>query len=429
MSQPLGKPKKFLFSLILILITWLLMEGGVSLVFRALKGVPFPREEYQTKMLATSLGETDPPGTPDPDLADSFRLFDEREAVIHPYLGFVPNFTGSEGANYPLLGWPEEMLTRSDDRLVVAIFGGSFAAEMYVQAGEVFVDELEAATGREVALVQLAYGGYKQPQQALALTYLLTLGAEFDVIINVDGYNEVALAAAENVTKGVFPVFPRSWYYLAERINDPETLELLGRLGILKIQKEENAKFFREYGLYRSNLMLALWRANDVRLSSEIAALQLELLTTERASKTGYDVTGPTVDFSDADKLYPYLASVWRQGSLEMQALGDAHGMMYYHFLQPNQYVEGSKPMSEAELAAAYDAEHPYREGAVLGYPLLWEYSEGLLDAGVNYHNLTWIFKDNEAVLYRDTCCHLNEEGYRLVAAEIVRLMIEDGLP
>ena len=51
----------------------------------------------------------------------------------------------------------------------------------------------------------MAHGGWKQPQQLLALSWILALGGELDVLINVDGFNEVALDGVENAERGVFP--------------------------------------------------------------------------------------------------------------------------------------------------------------------------------------------------------------------------------
>ena len=42
---------------------------------------------------------------------------------------------------------------------------------------------------------------------------------------------------------------------------------------------------------------------------------------------------------------------------------------------------------------------------------------------GINYFDLTGIFADQPDTLYKDTCCHLNEPGNELLAAEMARLM------
>ena len=64
---------------------------------------------------------------------------------------------------------------------------------------------------KELVFVNLALGGYKQPQQLMTLAYLLSLGAEFDLILNIDGFNEVALDEFENGAEKLFPAFPRGW--------------------------------------------------------------------------------------------------------------------------------------------------------------------------------------------------------------------------
>ena len=37
-----------------------------------------------------------------------------------------------------------------------------------------------------------------------------------------------------------------------------------------------------------------------------------------------------------------------------------------------------------------------------------------------NISDLRYLFKKNEATLYRDFCCHLNEEGMSIIAKEII---------
>ncbi len=44
----------------------------------------------------------------------------------------------------------------------------------------------------------MAHEGYKQPQQLLVLSYFLSIGQPFDLVINIDGFNEVALSPLNN---------------------------------------------------------------------------------------------------------------------------------------------------------------------------------------------------------------------------------------
>src|SRR5436305_14825248 len=66
---------------------------------------------------------------------------------------------------------------------------------------------------REMIFGRLGMSGYKQPQQLLLLTYLLSQGAEFDVLINLDGFNEIGLHSSENMYQNTHPSFPRAWRF------------------------------------------------------------------------------------------------------------------------------------------------------------------------------------------------------------------------
>jgi len=117
---------------------------------------------------------------------------------------------------------------------------------------------------------------------------------------------------------------------------------------------------------------------------------------------------------------------LWRDSSVQMQRLCDANGIVYEHFLQPNQYVPASKPMAAEEQRTALTT-GDYQKGVVRGYPFLAEQGENLRRAGVRFHDLTMMFKEVPEPVYRDTCCHLTGPGYRMVAGAIGELTARDG--
>ena len=69
------------------------------------------------------------------------------------------------------------------------------------------LSQLPRFSGKSFRFVRLAIDGNKQPQQLMTLNYLLTLGAEFDIVINLDGVNEASLPGMDNVPYG--PAEPR----------------------------------------------------------------------------------------------------------------------------------------------------------------------------------------------------------------------------
>jgi hypothetical protein len=101
-----------------------------------------------------------------------------------------------------------------------------------------------------------------------------------------------------------------------------------------------------------------------------------------------------------------------------MKRLCDANGIAYAHFLQPNQYVEGAKPMTPRELRLIANPAF-YGTPVRLGYPELQRQGVALAQAGVAFRDLTRIFADVRDEVYADGCCHLNGDGYRRVAREI----------
>jgi hypothetical protein len=79
--------------------------------------------------------------------------------------------------------------------------------------------------------------------------------------------------------------------------------------------------------------------------------------------------------------------------------------------------------MGDAERAAAFDPTHPYRKPVIDGYPRLQRAADDLLAAGVAFHDLTMVFEHHPEPLYVDTCCHVGQEGYRIIAEEIGALV------
>jgi len=135
-------------------------------------------------------------------------------------------------------------------------------------------------------------------------------------------------------------------------------------------------------------------------------------------------MTGPRVDFSSDAELYDYLVDIWKQSSLQLNRLCEANGIRYYHFLQPNQYVEGSKALTAEERHQAFTEDHPYRAGVEEGYPRLVRAGVELREHGVRFVDLTRVFADETASLYVDDCCHFNETGNLLIADRVARELL-----
>ena len=73
----------------------------------------------------------------------------------------------------------------------------------------------------------------------LEVSYLLTLGGEFDYLIALDGFNEIALYETQNKAAGVFPAFPRQWHIRAGRVPSLIVKSLMNELASLKVWRRD----------------------------------------------------------------------------------------------------------------------------------------------------------------------------------------------
>ncbi|MEO6862612.1 MAG: hypothetical protein ABI180_13955, partial [Microcoleus sp.] len=130
---------------------------------------------------------------------------------LHPFFGYVlkqgafPNEklklkVNKEGF-YSLYEYP--FIKTNKNQLIVGIFGGSvannFAVDEYVtQRLSKKLKSYPEFANKEIIILNFGNGGYKQPQQLLILNYFLALGQKFDLVMNIDGFNEVALSNLNN---------------------------------------------------------------------------------------------------------------------------------------------------------------------------------------------------------------------------------------
>ena len=336
--------------------------------------------------------------------------------IRHPFYGFIDS--APHLADNVLNVMPPQQ--RQEDTVVIGLLGGSLAEELrpFLQSA---LDDWFAANNlpRRPLVLRLATGGVKQPQQTMILANTLLLGGEFDLLVNLDGFNEIIFSAGWNPRDSVFPLFPTSWDKQVSLTN-AEFL-LAGRIGALRREQARRAAAGEMIPLRWSAVFGLANRYRRERIATEIIQLNHQLAAV--AADYNLEKHGPRGWPRSEGELWPAAARVWYRGAVTLNRLAELAGADYYHFLQPNQYVPDSKPLSPEELADAYDAEGQTRAFIRQGYPLLTEFNRDLQGQGVNYFDLTGIFADHPETLYRDICCHLNVRGNELLAAEMARLM------
>lgn len=245
-------------------------------------------------------------------------------------------------------------------------------------------------------------------------------------MIACDGFNEVALPPEENVPKGVFPFFPRTWYFLAGPQTDPEVRRAVGEIGDTRERRQRWAKAILRAPWRWSTIANLVWkRADDHFMMVEFD--RKKSLQQYRPSSAIHALSGPPWSPRDEDEAFEEFAATWRRSSRQMAALCRENGIEYFHFLQPNQYVPGSKPMGAEERAVAVIPGAPYSRAAERGYPFLRRAGEHLTrDDGVRFRDLTAVFAGIDEPLYVDSCCHVSARGYEMVADAIGETVVRE---
>lgn len=398
-------------------------EALTVLGYVAVRRAAFPRANYRdTAAFIAGTSQKDVKPTPDgPGL-----MLNEVVEVIHPYLGYVLHPDRNPGVSP--LGFPGNdtlIFEPSADRLVVGVVGGSFAAG-FSRTGR---DHLAAAfepLDREVVVVNLAMAGYKQPQQLLALTWALSLGAHFDVVLNVDGFNDIVLPIVNNLSENVNPYYPRRWNRRVSAYFSPEEAVLLAGIAEIDQKRRDNARRFLRWRLDRSVVMSLAWRSRDLLLTNHRADYALRLESARPSGEARFLTHGPEFGDGGGESLYDTLAGYWQRCSEQINIICEGNDIAYYHLLQPNQYVEGSKPMSTEERQVAITDDHFYRESTREGYPSLRRHGELLEANGIRFADLTMIFEDVPEPIYVDDCCHINALGYQIIADRLREMVMAD---
>ncbi|MCD4679227.1 MAG: hypothetical protein K8S00_02450 [Bacteroidales bacterium] len=342
-------------------------------------------------------------------------------SVLHPYLGFVSiPFTGSNRFGFH---GTDPITQESSDTVNICLMGGSVALGLFGTSKNKIIENLKHSKyfkGKEFNIIQFCLGGYKQPQQLIALNYFLSLGAHYDIVINLDGFNEIVLPFVDNLPFNVFPSYPRNWNIYSRKSFDNRVQLVLSKQLILEIEQNNLNKFFVETPLFYSNFGLLLWNVLSNNNKTAQFQVEQELREAVSQSESDYQSTGPQITFSDTTQFFMEQVELWQRSSILINALGESMGFEYFHFLQPNQYYKNSKTLTEDEQEFAYEqGRHPYKIAAQTGYPILVNYGKGLIEKGVNYYDLTLMFKNEKRTVYNDKCCHFNEMGYNMIADKI----------
>jgi hypothetical protein len=391
---------------------WLWSEGtpyDAQQAARSLRTLLLPTETY-----APGAGAQLPSGTQRP--------------ILNPYYASEerPDF-GGVFAHF-------RSATRPDDYTIL-LTGGSVAAFFALTEGEALARDLQGdprLAGRRVVVLQGAHASHKQPQQLNRVALHLSLGHRPDLVIDLNGFNEMAFGV-ENGRKGCHPAWPTSpsWGSAVAGVSSPspERMDLIADLWGLRNESYDLVRTVLKHGLQRSCAIGSLAQARLRSLGVRRNDLQQRLALLDNASgdeRTRRQVGGPDFD-GEPGALLEISERVWTESSRSMRALLECRGLAYLHVLQPALFDAESKTPSDEERRIQ-NPNSAWMVGARVGLPRLRRAGETLAAEGEHFVDASRMFAGSTETYFVDAI-HFTPKGNAMLRALIVERIRAEILP
>lgn len=360
--------------------------------------------------------------------------------VPHPYVGFV--YDPTKNSNVNEYGWygPSPLTKKQVDTVIIALTGGSVAEGIFQDNGDQLRSLLESSgifPGKKIVLVNFSAAGYKQPQQLFALEYMLAQGAEYDLVINIDGFNDVSLPGGDNYWQGIAPIYPRSWKWYAQTLFNPKTFVPIVILYSLQDMRIQHARLVSHF-FSNSLVSLVLWDVFD-RAADMISAhvtFRLQTATADyTTTKQTYTLSGPNTVLYTEQTVVDYAVEVWKLSSLQMAEITQTNGIAYLHILQPSAYDPTVKALTAQEKRDAGVVNQgssertlgfTFQQAVLSGYPQMRTIGETLLRQHEHFVDGTGVFRDESDAMFTDAC-HFTVSGSdiftRFIASSVTDMM------
>ena len=335
---------------------------------------------------------------------------------LHPYFGFMnpPNY-----ARLPLK-------KTSKNQFIIGIFGGSVAQRFYDYEVEHHVlakmfQSLPEFQNKEIVILKFANQAHKQPQELLILNYFLSVGQELDMVINIDGFNEVALSYLNNKA-GTDVSMPNDYIFspliaLANRDFSSGHLELA--LEVLQLKNKLQNTLNRLSECRLATCYMLRWAEAKYLLNQYREKLQTFSELKTEAGKDSLIYLKRIEKPQDDSEALESIVDLWFNSSLGMNDLLAARKIPYFEFIQPNQYYPTNRQFSAHEKKIAFDEKSQYKEGTIKGYPKLLAKVSSLQARGVKVFNAVNLFDETRDPVYSDVCCHYNDVGNDILSRYI----------
>jgi hypothetical protein len=360
---------------------------------------------------------------------------------FHPFFGFIQKPSadfrpGFKVNNYGFISPYDYPLKKTkNNQFFIGVFGGSVASDYAIfqvqnQILPKYLKQLPGLKDKEFVILSFATGGYKQPQQLLILNYFLALGQELDMVVNIDGFNEVALSNLNNKNQ-VDLAMPSIQHIgpLANFANN--SLSTKAMQATLRIQENKTRINHGLSSLQRCSLA-ACDALTSVYVHNLVNNYKTDVIKFEKERTKQQKNDSGSVIYINTNKsvledslAFEEMAWNWAKSSIFMHKVLSASNVPYFHVLQPNQYYQTKRVFGEAEKQIAFNKETPYAKSVQIGYPALFKKFPNLKKNNINILNAVNVFDRTKDAVYVDSCCHYNKAGEVIFSDYVDRSILE----
>lgn len=332
----------------------------------------------------------------------------------HPYIGFVYNDKLIDGINSDGFRDSHQFpYKRQSDEFVIGVFGGSFASD-FAETQEFKINErtpgfdekikalVPRLKNKKITVLNFGLASGRQPQQFIAISlYLETL----DMVLIIDGFNE-AYRNRDLDFPTYYPDYAKFFFS-----KDGAYSALWKTMFNIRQNQRHWAAYLAENSFWgHSQIVYQLWNIHN--------------LYVDRQTKHLIEQEAAQEDFPEGltkDEYNRLKADIWLKYARLQDNMLKSEKVPYVHILQPNQYLPGTKPLSEEEKEKFMWPTSPTSESMLESYGMIMADQKKLYKMGYNVLDFTRIFQDHPETLYRDRCCHINRSGIDLLEEALAK--------
>ncbi|MEG5000105.1 hypothetical protein [Microcoleus sp. B4-D4] len=359
---------------------------------------------------------------------------------FHPFFGFVQKPSadfrpGFKVNNYGFISPYDYPLKKTKkNQFIIGVFGGSVASnygifEVQNKILPQYLKQLPGLQDKEFIILSFATGGYKQPQQLLILNYFLVLGQELDMVVNIDGFNEVALSNLNNKNK-IDLAMPSIQHILPLTNLANNSLSLKAMKASVRIQEtktkiNEGLESLQRCSFAACDALTSVYVQNLVNnYRKDVIAFDKKQTQPQKNGDNVIYINKNNSVLSDS-AAFEEMALNWAKSSIFMHKVLSASNVPYFQVLQPNQYYQTQRVFGEAEKRIAFNNDTPYAKAVKIGYPALLSKFPNLEKNKINIFNGVKAFDKTKDVVYVDSCCHYNQAGQAIFSNYVGRSILE----